>query len=533
MYQRYQISADIEKDIITGLIVDEYYGKQVLSKMLKLEHFSSKYLRRIASWVFDYYIKYDCCPFTDIQSIFDYNKKSLKQDESDLIEVLLQDISDQYKESSGVFNTQYLIDKTIQHCQSKNLQILMDEVDDFLIKGKVDQALSLVVNFNQVASTTSKWIDVFDEREVDKTFIDEERDKLFRLPGRLGDLVGGYLRRDWLISYMGPAKRGKSYRILEDITFEALTCGLKVAYVSLEMSDKDVKKRVYSRISAGAKHEGPITIPIFDCLRNQDGSCDRPERINKVVLNTNEDDEKGVPSFDEDVFKTYIPCTYCRMIRQKDYIPAIWYTIHEAQKISLELIKDKIKTFKMMFKNNLKVISYPPFGANFDEIIADVDVLEYTQKFVADVLVIDYFDIMGDEPGAYDQRGQIDARWKKGKALAKKRHCLVATVSQSGRASFVKDNLDEEDTSEDIRKMAHADLYIGINQTRKEKAIGMVRINIMAYRHDDFNFLSQVIVLQSLKIGQPFLDAEYGPKTYKKIYGSKNNNIRRRHVNNR
>jgi len=522
MYQRMNMSNDVEKDIVIGLIIDTRFGKEVLARMLKAEHFTSGYLRRVVSWIIKYYNNYQIAPFRDIAGIFDEEKVKLKQEESDLIEVLLNDISERYTDvDPSTFNTQYLVDRTKKFCQSKNLLMLVDQVDDFISKGREDKATELVQNFGHVLSTTSKWINPLDPKGVYKAFEEDEADNLFKLPGLLGELVGDPLKRGWLVANMGPAKRGKSYRIQEDICFEALTNGFKVSYISLEMSDRELRKRIFSRLTAGAKKEGPIIIPVFDCLSNQTGDCILPERINQTKLRFEDDDNEDVyiASYDPLMIDKYLPCTYCRRLRRPDYIPAVWYDIHQAKKLTPELVLDKIDSYHRMFQDNLRVISYPPFGANFDQIISDIEGLEYQEGFVADVVIVDYFDIMGDEPGSLDQRGQIDARWKKGKRLAKQKHCLVATVSQSGRASFMKENLDEEDTSEDIRKMAHVDLYMGLNQTRREKLAGVMRVNIMAYRHDDFNLLNKVMILQSLAIGQPYLDAEYCPKTYKRFYG--------------
>jgi len=519
MYQRVQISQDLEKDIITGLIVDTRFGKEILSKSLKLEHFSSKYIRRVATWLIDYYKRYNKAPFMDMMSIFNIEKGKLKQDEQELIETFLNDISERYANADlSKLNTEYMLDKARRFCQAKNLSILVNQVDDYLSKDQVEKAAEVVQKFGNISSTTSKWINPFDKNTVYKAFEEDDSDNLFKLPGALGELVGGYLKRDWLVAYMGPAKRGKSYRIQDDIAFEALTNGFKVAYVSLEMSEKDVRRRMYARLTAGAKKEGQVIIPVFDCLNNQTGDCMRLERVNNVTLPAELIEDK-IPMYDARIYAKYMPCTYCRRRRDPDYIPSIWYEVYQAQKITPEMVIKKIDSYSRMFEQNLRVISYPPFGANFDQIIADIEALEYEEGFISDVDVIDYFDIMGDEPGKLDPRWQIDARWKKGKSFAKRRHSLMATVSQSGRASFTKENLDEEDTSEDIRKMAHADLYLGLNQTRVEKMAGIIRINVMSYRHDDFNILSQVMVLQSLALGQPFLDAEYCPKTYRRLYG--------------
>jgi len=80
-------------------------------------------------------------------------------------------------------------------------------------------------------------------------------------------------------------------------------------------------------------------------------------------------------------------------------------------------------------------------------------------------------------------------------------------VTQTTRAGISKLNLEEEDTPGDIRKLAHVELMLTINQTAEEKKKGLWRIGIMARRHGEFSKLEQVLVLHSLDLGQPLLDS--------------------------
>jgi len=47
-----------------------------------------------------------------------------------------------------------------------------------------------------------------------------------------------------------------------------------------------------------------------------------------------------------------------------------------------------------------------------------------------------------------------------------------------------------------------------LNQTPVEKREGIMRLGIIAHRHEEFDEFTQVQVLQQLKIGQPYLDSE-------------------------
>lgn len=516
--RREEITSDIEKDIVTALIVDKGVCHEAL-RMIKSQHFKTKYFRIVLKWIEDYFKKYQEAPGKDIEQIFKTEKKRLESSDADLIELLLIDISERYEEGQVSFNTHYSVDKARQFCKMRNLEILVDQVDLHLVKGEVAKADALIRGFDKVSLETSKWTDPFDKEEIIKTFTTDSQDDLFELPGVLGELLGTPLQRGWLIAYEGPMKRGKSWYLL-NLAFEALTHGLKVVFVSLEMSEKEVKKRIYSMLTAATKYEGEIIFPLFDCRNNQDGTCEREERKNQILLM--EPGDETPPPFDKKLHRDYLPCTFCRRGYLPDYIPAVWYDVLRTKKLDAGIVLKKAAAFKLMFKQNLRVIAYPPFSVNIDKINEDTDDLEYTEKFVSDLRCIDYLDITAPvkEAAMGEERSQTNIKWQKLKGSARAKYRCEATVSQTTRPSFNKTDLDEGDTSEDIRKLAHPDLMMGLNQTDEEKSAGIMRINVMAFRHEEFSVKGQVIALQSLRIGQPFLDSEYAPKTWKKIFGT-------------
>ena len=363
-YTREKIDTDIEREIIIGLIVSTDYLTDV-AKMIKLPHFTVRYYRRIAKWVIDYFDQYHKAPFDDIRKIFAVEGPKLPDDEVDLISNLLDDISDEYieQEAAGKFNPRYLYDKTLLFCKKRNLEILVDTIDGQLVKNRIDKAEEALGAFSQVQNETSRWINPLEKKEVERLMRESSEDHLFSLPGVLGDLTGP-LQRDWLVAWMGPPKRGKSW-YLQEMAFEALAAGLKVVYVSLEMSEKNVAKRIYSRLTARSKRDQEIVYPVFDCVSNQDGTCLKDECVNDIALPPLTDGDTYRTVFGR--YKEYKPCTVCRAQRSPDYAPAIWYVKYDVKKIDTQMVVKKGKDFKKLFGDNLRIISYPPFGANFTD----------------------------------------------------------------------------------------------------------------------------------------------------------------------
>ena len=288
-----------------------------------------------------------------------------------------------------------------------------------------------------------------------------------------------------------------------EIVYHALIARLKVAVFSLEMNSTQFKKRIYKRMTAMAEYEGEYEYPVFDCAYNQDGSCLKEERKNRRALVL---DDGTLPEYSRN--SKYKPCDYCRHHDKKSYQLAWWWRTHKQKEdLSTEAIAKKVKIFKRLYGNNLRLMCHPPFSASFDDIISDLDNLEYTEGFIPDVILVDYFDITAKTSD--DERSDANTKWQRGKHLAGVRRALVINCNQSNRDSIDKKNIGQKNTGEDIRKLAHVDALFVLNQLPSEKKSGRIRIDTLVHRHDEAAEKGQVIVLQQLKLGQPFLDSEW------------------------
>lgn len=498
--KRNLVSNDIEKKILTGLIVSDNYYKQV-QKMLKKQYFKVPYIQTIYKWASEYYNIYKENPGKEIQTIYNIEKENIKEADASIIGQFLNNLSNDYEQSS--FNVDYLVDQTKIYFRERSLYLLAEEVQAALARGKLANAEQMIKEYNKVAQQTSSWFNPFDQKNISNIF-EEDNDKLFRLPGELGEM-SGWFERDWLIAFMGPMKRGKSWW-LQELAIHALMSGLKVAYFSLEMNKKAVSKRIYKRIAVLANNEGDYKFPVFDCERNQDNTCEKEERICAIGIKA-----PGGSKPEWNNIRGYRPCTICKPISQDqktDYVKAIWFKVHKQKEdLGTKNVSKKIKNFLTQYGNNLRVMAYPAFSASFDDIEADLDSLEYQENFIPDLVCVDYFDISnpGKNTGNLSERGKADHVWKRGKGFAAERHFLMATVLQSNRPSISKKSLEQEDTSEDIRKLAHVDMLFGLNQTKEDKEDNLMRLSVIAHRHEEFNFKGEVAVLQSLALGQPLL----------------------------
>lgn len=289
-----------------------------------------------------------------------------------------------------------------------------------------------------------------------------------------------------------------------EIAFQALCERLKVAIFSFEMGRTTYKKRIYQRMTAMAEGAGQYAYPVFDCASNQDGSCKKSERTNQYSLRTS--DGKGWLSYSPDM--KYKPCVACR--GGKDFYPATWWqTQNQKEGLSPEAIAQKARTFKKLYGDNLRVRCFPAFSAGFDEAIAELDNLR-NQGFNPDIILFDYFDIMAAEVA--NELEDENRKWKKGKGLAGERSCLVINCHQGNRESEEASSIKQKHTGGNVKKLHHLDLDLTLNQSEIEKKRGVMRIKVLLERHDKGSSKGEVIVLQCLDLGQPFIDSEWNKR---------------------
>jgi len=503
MLKRIPLDLGVEKRFLTGIIISKEFI-QIIQPVFDYIYLQNDFAKTISRWVFAYYDKYKDVPGKHIQDIYQSRRKALDLDESEIIASFLESISDEYAEEKVPFNASYVADEVLDYFKKRELEIVSSNIQVLLEDGKISEAEDQLKGYKHVARITSDWFDPFDRSEIIKSF-KEDGNKLFTLHGQLGRLIGPF-SRGWFIGVMGPMKRGKTWW-LQELCTEAVEENLRVVLFSLEMTKRDISQRIYRRISALGDEDSDkrLIFPVFDCRLNQNGECERPQRTNDRTLLVDERKPIFDPRF------TYKVCTWCRENDPTMYQPEYWF---ESKKGNPDLFEKRpvikeVSKYKVMYgSNRLRVKSYPRFSANVEDLERDLDILYRQENFAPDVIVVDYADILKPEDSRQLGRDRLDDTWKSLGRMAGERHCLVITASQSNRQSIYKKRVEQDDTAEDIRKLAHVDVMLSLNQTKEEKLNGVMRVGILAHRHRDFNENLVCIVLQNLDIGQVNLDSE-------------------------
>lgn len=175
------------------------------------------------------------------------------------------------------------------------------------------------------------------------------------------------------------------------------------------------------------------------------------------------------------------------------------------QDLQLRMLENGFKEFRETIKsekNLFKMRVYPASSLTIQH-LRNIVAMWARDGWVADVVVIDYADILSPSPGKGDPREKINEIWIGLRALSQTMNCLVVTATQANRASYNVKNIGMEHTSEDKRKQAHVTGVIAINQTVEEKKKQVMRLGWTALREDDYSVDSEVYIAGCLSLANP------------------------------
>ena len=494
----------IERQIATGMIVSESFLKELIP-IFRQDSLMLPYAKAVANWCIEYYNEYQEAPGRHIQDLFLAHKDDyIDPDQFALIETFLAGLSDEY-EKAETFNVEYILKKTEFHFRKQSLDTLKNNLAQSIASGRVEEAEALIGGFDRIARPKTVGVNPISDTSVIANAFDESSgDRMFSFAGDLGRMLGSF-ERGMLAMIVGPMGRGKTWW-LQEITLRGLFAGFNVLFVSLEMSEKQMVRRLHHGLSALPKKKwaGNMLIPVFDCELNQTNKCKNRERTCRVGIIDSEGEIKDFDSVPDE----YEVCTACR--DRRNFVPAVWYK--EKKKKVLETIgaiqKGRALERTLLRGNRFKLINPPPGTLNIAKLETMLDNWEYYEGWIPDVIVTDYADKFAPEDKfTQEYRHRVYQTVVAHKALGLKRNCLVASASQSNTGRDDNKKVRSGDFAEDIRKKAEVDIAFSLNQTAEQKEQNVMMISPMKIRDEDFSTLQECMVLQQLKIGKPYLDS--------------------------
>ena len=449
----------------------------------------------------------------EIQNLYSINEKRLDDTNADLVASFLSSISNEYEEDSK-FNYQHLTDRTIQYFKKNNLMNLSGNIEKLSELGfeNIEEAEKLVIDFNRVDKTLVDGIDPFliDAEQMKNAFVNDSQ-PLFTYPGALGQMVNNLLCRDSFIAFLGPSKRGKTWYLL-DMAMRALIKRRNVIFFQAgDMTEGQQLRRIgmyVCRKSYLPKHSGKILKPVLDCWKNQLGECSLSRSNRGIIKNL---ETKELENFYDIDSNDYSPCKKCLEKNDKKYKGASWFTEIQPGRLDWGEAYQGIQLWKKrrIGKTKFELATYPNKTLTVKTMETVLENLEHTKDFIPDVIIVDYADIMVASNSKLPPRDANNDIWQSLRSLSQKKRCLVITATQADAKSYEKKNLSAVNFSEDRRKIDHVTGLMGLNQMPDEKRKGIMRINNIVVRDDEFDITQNVKVLQCLQIGRPFLGSYF------------------------
>jgi len=461
---RTKINMDQERSIITNLITDKVFAQKVLP-ILQPKFFKTRYAKVVSAWVKEYWDMYEDVPNALIQDIFLQKQSSLvDEEEMESVASFLQSLSDEQEHT----NSNYNVDTAIKYIKLRSLEIHKEKIEEAIALHDPVKGEQSIANFTRVGLPEGDGADILSDASKISAAFNETHEYVFKFPGALDNIIGKPMRGD-MMAFLGKPKGQKSHALL--FTAEtAMSQGCNVVYFTLEMREPQMIRRAWQSMTASPKHSGIYNIPYF-----------APQYV------------EGDPNLKEEG-KTW---SIERNPMNKEAVTDI-------------PIQGRLDSFRLAYGGgNCKFIFLPMYTATVEDIVAYLDNMYYYEGYAPDVVIVDYADIIKPSKGAGNEyRHQINDIWMKLRSIAQNRNILVVTASQTNRQGMTGD-ISLDNIAEDMRKIAHASILVALNQNKKEKAAGVMRLDTLAAR-DEVDSFDQAVILQNLSIGRFYLDSQLG-----------------------
>ncbi len=510
----------IERNIVIGLIVSTEYI-QLIRETIEPELFESIPAKHLASWCIEYYDKYGEAPYRNIEGILRDKEKErkIKPDlAEEMREDILPDLNDDYLEEG--INIPYLEKRTKKYLRERRIKIHTEDVSIQLNKGKVDEAERMLLTYSPVVKDRSNELDLR-SAELDqrlKQAFSKTYEPVITYPGALGDMWNEHLVRGGFVGLMAGEKVGKSL-ILLDMGIRGMRQGASVAFFQAgDMTEEQQLMRIaiyLTKRSNKEKYTGKMWQPVADCIHNQLDECSWSERESDVgIFNSIREDHSDYYkwySLDNlvDAYKNvpdYAPCRNCSLWRYNKWGRAFIKPVNVKYPLEYQQALETTKSFLKKNKGRFKMATYANGTLSVPMIKGKLEMWERQDNFTPDIILIDYADLLVSNKYEEFRNKQNDI-WLSLRGLSQEKHALVIAPTQADAKAYDKGLLSLSNFSEDKRKYSHVTAMFGLNRDPKgiEKEIGLMRVNELVVREGEFNSTRQVVVLQNLKRGRPFL----------------------------
>lgn len=456
----------LQQDLLTVLCHSDEHGK-IVAKTITPNLFEGDY-RVVAEKALDFWKQYDVAPKQHIADLLSH----ILEDKQDRRAPTFRRILIQMLEVKDQINVDYVLRSMGNHIEMMRAKMtILEAAEKIDAQGLVglQQAKELMRTFlGESIVTLDIGIRLTEYDKVLEYFKNIHHE--FKTGIKEFDEANIVPMRGKLLLLLAPAKRGKTWFLVQ-LGKMAFLQRKKVLHISLEIEQEEVAQRYYQALFGASKRDDLNKVPLF--------KYDRNGNIEQITSQSVE-----------------VPFTF------------------NSQAIREEL-QTRVSHFAVR-SGNIVIKRFPMSSLTFNQLEAYLESLETIEKFVPDLVIIDYPKIM--KLNQKELRTSLGLMMEDLRGLAQRRNFALAAVHQGNRASADADIVRATHTSEDWSIAGTADIYITYSQTASEKRFGLARLYVEMARSEQDQF--GVLVSQSYKTGQFVLESTRLNASYARIMES-------------
>lgn len=446
-----RISASLAENLLTLLCFDDKHST-IIRASITPTLFESPVFREIAGMACDFIDQFQCPIAEHLPDHFEH----ILQGEDERKARTYQKVITSLFESREAVNPEYVISSLQSFIRQTALQAGLRDAVAALDQGDVDGA-ELAISKAQSKQLISfdPGLNLSDPNALIGLFDDLEEPG-FDLNIKELDDLGIIPRRKEMMLFIAPRGRGKSW-FLSHCAKQAVVQRWSVVVITLEMSAKRYMARALQSFFSVSKRNTEV-------------------ELTKLIK------DKAGRLIDVDTEIVERPTI--RSAEGKAYM---------AERARREFTRRK----PLIIKN------FPTAELTVPQLEAYLENLERFHNIVPDCIVIDYPDLMAHN--ALQKRVELGAIYEKLRGIGVRRNAAICVASQGNRESEKATTVTGDMVSEDISKIATADVAITYSQTRHEKKLNLARLLVEKARNDADKF--SVLVTQNYEIGQFALES--------------------------
>ncbi len=418
--------------------------------------FPSKWANIVGGWAAKYYNEYKEAP--GVQGITALYADWAAGSDSDTAGIVNKWLTALDPDQS--VNPEYAIGQIQKIITKTAVKRITEKVTGAIGNNKLDAAIELLDNWKRpIAASQQDYLSIFENIETVKAELESaNQEPLFTYKGAFGQYINPLLIRDAFVAFLSPTGRGKS-TFLMDFAVRAAAQGNNVAFFTTgDLSRGQVLRRLQVKFAGKPLQPGAFYVPKSVQYEGKEPKVERAMHHEPNGLSP----EEGVAAFKKaagrfrpDAFR--LECASAGTITAAD-------------------IANKVEKWA-------------------------------EHGWVADVVVIDYADILAGLGKTAEPRDQINNNWIAMRAMSTDFHNLVITATQADTEGMDTWCLSLRNFNGDRRKWDHCTAVMGINVTPVEKKLGVARFNHLKLREAEFasDLPHMVAVAGCTKVGAPVI----------------------------